>query len=359
MNSPRRLRLPKSRNSRQIRTDECRRTWDEKETSVTALLRTFVALFSAILIGGCVQSTGPASNTVEPELVTGLQTRALRVDARDWSYSMSLPAGQPPTNGWPLVLILHGSGERGRDHLEGNGWIPKAEQARFVALAPDAQPLEPKLSPHPLFNPRIWNAGQPYLTPARAAIDDISFFAALLDQVATRIPIDPTRVYVVGHSSGGAMAFRLVAERAETFAAACVLASACWVSDPQPAVRVPTLYIVGTADPLQPLEGGSQHLLWLNRTTPPVTEILAGWARAMSCDPQITVLTEDNDLLVSNFGSCADATSLLAIFVKGLGHRWPGGSTPRLPNMLVGPTANSFNATDAIWEFFESKSRIR
>ena len=52
------------------------------------------------------------------------------------------------------------------------------------------------------------------------------------------------------------MAFRLGAERSERFAALAPVAGHCWLPDPRPVRALPTLYLVGTEDPLVPLEGG-------------------------------------------------------------------------------------------------------
>ena len=41
-------------------------------------------------------------------------------------------------------------------------------------------------------------------------IDDVSFAEAIMDFVAEALPLDENRVYVIGMSNGGWMAFRLV-----------------------------------------------------------------------------------------------------------------------------------------------------
>ena len=87
-----------------------------------------------------------------------------------------------------------------------------------------------------------------------------------------------------------------------------------------------------------------------------MAETLADWARAMDCEPQFTVLSDDAELLVASFGTCSDLTPLRSIFIRGEGHHWPGGQTPRLPEALLGPRVNSFDATDEICRFFELDS---
>lgn len=294
--------------------------------------------------------------TTEGTLPAGTYQIELRAAGYAWTYVLHVPDGPATGQAAPLVLLLHASGEDGATQLALNGWIEKSESAGFVIAAPDALPLDPDQPTDLLTDPRFWNAEQPYLDPRRRAVDDLAFFDALLDDIPSRVNIDLDHVFLAGHSGGGGMVFRLAAERAERFAAAATLASPCFQVDPSPSRAVPTLFMVGTSDPILPMNGGRLDFLWLHRDTPPVLKIADKWASVLGCTDEPVERTEDG-LTILEYGGCSDGAAFRTILIEGHGHRWPGGETPFVPEFLVGPTTDSLNATDAIWAFFEEVSR--
>ena len=321
---------------------------------------------------GCVPDSPLPTDSVTSQSDPRRQTLTLSVAGREWTYVFYTPLatadpGAAATNpkseiqnpksadsaARPVVLLLHGSGEDAAWPLDHNGWAAAADSGGFIVVAPNALPAQPDRPADFFTNPRLWNSGQPLPNAARAAIDDLAFFDALLDDVAARADIDSARIFVAGHSGGGSMAFKLAAERAERFAAIAVVAGQCWLDDPHPAVPVPTLYITGTADLLAPLAGGTQHVLWLDRTTPPVAETLAKWAVALGCAAEPTVLSASNGVQTLSYAPCRDSVPFTAIYIAGQGHVWPGG-TPYLPEWITGPTTDKLNATEAIAAFFAS-----
>ena len=301
-------------------------------------------------------SVAPAASIMGArELTPGTHVVDLAAAGHDWKYTIHVPGHPRLDPAAPLVIVLHGSGEDGYTHLVLNGWIEESESAGFAVAAPDGLALDPDQPANLLTNPTFWNAEQPYLTDRRRAIDDLAFFDALLDDIAARTTIDPKRIFVTGHSGGAGMAFRLAAQRSERFAGMAAVASPCWQNDPRPAKAVPSLFIVGTLDPIVPSGGGNQNILWLQRTTPPVSEILAKWGTALGCTGE-TLETRANGLRTIEFRDCALGAPFEAILVEGHGHRWPGGGTPMFPEFLIGPTTNHFDATAAIWQFFDRVS---
>lgn len=125
-------------------------------------------------------------------------TVSLTLDV-DLPYLLHVPDGPAPSGGWPLVLFLHGSGERGDD----------AEQLRRQGL--------PKRLEEGLAFPAI------VLSP-QCPVGDVwpQHFPAvlhLLDAVAARHGADPDRIVATGLSLGGAGTVHLVAAHPERFAA--------------------------------------------------------------------------------------------------------------------------------------------
>jgi polyhydroxybutyrate depolymerase len=292
----------------------------------------------------------------KPRLGSGTHDFTLKAAGHEWHYHVHIPPKYDAAKPMPLVLILHGAGGNGIGYLTRAGWAKKADAAGFIAVAPDGLPMRPGQEANFLNNPHLWQSGQLAATSPRGKIDDVTFFKALLDDVGRRVNVDTDRVYATGHSNGGGMTFRLGAELPERFAALAVVASLPWIKDPTPSRPLPTLFIIGTEDPLVPLKGGESTTPWGKRTTLPVAEGLAKWAKALGCPEEPKTVRDKDGVKVVEYGPGKDDVKLTAYYITGQGHGWPGGQE-LLPARLIGPRSDKVNAADLIWEFFEHHPR--
>jgi hypothetical protein len=112
-----------------------------------------------------------------------------------------IPKGFKADSKLPLVLMLHGAGGSGQYILDKDGWAAKADQERFVAVAPDGLPAFPRLPKASGTNPAIWNSGQLKPNSPRAAVDDVAYLKQLLDQLKTTVTYDEQQVFVVGQAT--------------------------------------------------------------------------------------------------------------------------------------------------------------
>jgi predicted peptidase len=142
---------------------------------------------------------------------SGFLDRSVWVSGDTLPYQVYVPADYSDADRWPVILFLHGAGERGTDGLRQTvaGLAPaiRNDPERFPAIVvfPQAPPDS------------TWSG-----VPARAAM-------AALDSVMARYSIDPDRVYLTGLSMGGNGAWRLGYRHPERFAA---IAPICgWVTD--------------------------------------------------------------------------------------------------------------------------------
>jgi len=160
----------------------------------------------------------------------------------------------PPTltegRRYPLYLVLHGFGASGFGQAAylGVSGLPAANEA--LVLAPDGTPN----SAGRLF----WNADPVCCDFENQGPDDVAYLGGLLDDVLETWPVDPDEVYVVGHSNGGFMAYRLACERADVIAAIASLAgnASSNAATCQPVREVNVLQIHGTADATVPYAAG-------------------------------------------------------------------------------------------------------
>jgi polyhydroxybutyrate depolymerase len=257
----------------------------------------------------------------------------------------------------PIVIALHGATGSCDSFLDETNWGDYANQFGFIALAPQGLPLHAYLPSASIANPSVWNTGEYGPIYSHSKIDDTGFILSALDNVAARWKLNLRRVYLVGYSNGGAMAFRLASEHAERFTALATVSGICWLSDPRPCRSLPTLSMVGTLDPLVSIHGGMKILPWEVRPAPSVRSVMSKWASAIGCPPtpQSAGQIPGHNVKIEDYGPSESGTLLRVMYIHGQGHAWPGGHSLR-PERLLGPDISSFNATGAIWEFFQQWS---
>ncbi|MDR3456923.1 MAG: prolyl oligopeptidase family serine peptidase [Verrucomicrobiae bacterium] len=135
-----------------------------------------------------------------PAMKPGLTPHQFSVERKQVlaaDYLLSLPDGYvaDPAKRWPLILFLHGAGERGADvWLVAKHGPFKTEAAtnNFIIVSP--------LCPAG----KIWS-------------EDVVL--ALLDDIEAKYPVDTHRVYLTGLSMGGFGAWNLGLSHPEKFAA--------------------------------------------------------------------------------------------------------------------------------------------
>ena len=262
----------------------------------------------------------------------------------------------PPTTDadrMPLVLEIHGRGIGAAqfDRLTDFGSL--ADEARFALALPNAVG-------------EVWNDGRNPSWEAGGGPDDVGYLAAVLDDVAARLPIDARRIYVVGMSNGATMAGRLACELAERIAAIAQVAGTAGVgiaAGYRPSRPVPILNIHGTADPFAPYEGGVRRSLrgrvLLRRSYAGSVGVDAWaqfWVAANDAldGPVISALPPDTT--IRTWHGLSPASDVSFYRVDGGGHTWPG-SHLTLPAFLFGRSSRTFDATRLIWEFFAMHAR--
>jgi polyhydroxybutyrate depolymerase len=291
-------------------------------------------------------------------LSAGRNTLTIESGGRSRSAQLYIPTSYVKDSRPSLLVLLHGGGGSATGALNHDGWAAKAEQQNFLILAPEGLGIRPRLAASFKLNPAVWNSGQFAPNSATSTIDDVAFVRDLLDTLKPVMGYDEAKVFATGHSNGAGMTFRLGAELSERFAAIAMVAGRLAIDNPKPTKPLPTLYIVGTADPLMPLEGGEVKSPWSGAwTNRPLNEQLSIWARANQCDttPQIIAETSTTKTFlypsIGTEGTGRQPASLTVVLLKGHGHHWPGARETLSPS-VIGPITGSMNATDVIWDFF-------
>jgi len=112
----------------------------------------------------------------------------------------------------PLVVCMHGRGGSAETFFDLSGLNRVAEERDFIAVFPESGVYQQR--PGGLRNVLLWNGSY-----QGKKIDDVSFVLRILDDVKKRYPIDSSRIYACGQSSGGMMTSELAVRASNVFAA--------------------------------------------------------------------------------------------------------------------------------------------
>jgi polyhydroxybutyrate depolymerase len=154
---------------------------------------------------------------------------------------------------FPLLMVLHGYGASGvlQAGFFEVGTLPSQNEAFLVA--PDGLVDST--------GAEYWNADPACCDFDHTGVDDSAYLGTLLDDIMVAWPeIDPTRVFVLGHSNGGFMAYRLACDRADIIASIGVLAGDAPTVACAPSYPVSLLHMHGTADDMVPYAGAATSL---------------------------------------------------------------------------------------------------
>jgi predicted peptidase len=153
-------------------------------------------------------------------------------------YLLFLPSdyGKDPEKKWPVILFLHGSGERGDnlDLVKLHGPPKIVEQKKdfpFVVISPQCP------------------AGKWW---------DPTTVVAVLDEVIEKYQVDPDRVYLTGLSMGGFGTWETALAYPDRFAA---IAPICGRGNPYRALEIkhiPTWVFHGAKDPAVPISAAEE-----------------------------------------------------------------------------------------------------
>jgi poly(hydroxyalkanoate) depolymerase family esterase len=118
-----------------------------------------------------------------------------------------------PKNG-PLVIVLHGSTQSAESYNTGSGWSTLSEECGFALLFPEQKRSNNSTGGFNWFKPgdSRRDGGEPLS------------IRQMIGQVVHDRAIDPSRVFITGLSSGGAMTSVMLATYPEVFAGGAIIA---------------------------------------------------------------------------------------------------------------------------------------
>jgi len=196
------------------------------------------------------------------------------IDAGRGELPVYVPAAYDGDAATPLVVLLHGYTSSGEGQNAYFGLSALVDRYGFVMVAPDGK-RETGGDQH-----RFWNASIACCDLFESKVDDSAYIATLVDRVKSAYTIDDKRVYLIGHSNGGFMSYRMAHDHSGAIAAIASLAGLDQIDRPSPPNPVHVLQIHGTADAAVPYDAGE----FLGAESSGARKSVEQWATYGGCD---------------------------------------------------------------------------
>lgn len=234
-------------------------------------MRTAATILAIMTTTGPTEAETPIDPRLAPATLAAFEARVFDGGELPIPYRLLRPPEARPGTEYPLVLFLHGMGERGGDNqrqLVHGGALFASEEFRrrhsaFVVApqcpagvepgAPSSKPGDPPGTEAQ----RVWTLPAPDWNNVELRLDvgptrQLSAVRALIDALREELPIDDRRLYLCGLSMGGYATWELATREPDLWAAAIPI---CGGGDPRHAdrlTRLPIWCFHGEADSVVP-----------------------------------------------------------------------------------------------------------
>jgi polyhydroxybutyrate depolymerase len=274
-------------------------------------------------------------------------------------FLVAAPPGKAP-GGRPLVVVLHGAGASA-EQVMGlafppsplSVWLEIAAREGLAVIAPDA-------------GKGGWT--DCFASNERAALkDDVGFIGALIDHAIAEHDVDPARVYLIGVSRGGWMAYAAATALPHKLAAfSSVLAGMPLPGRArEPATPLPALIFGCTADPLIRYHGGKPwYALRFAEPVRGIEDSAYAWRKlaGLPDTPEVVRLPPGDPYARTSvtryvWGDDPAGIQVGLYRIDGAGHAEPSRLKryPRFVNWLTGLQNGDVEVAEAAWDFFRLK----
>ena len=277
---------------------------------------------------GLIAQPGPVDDGTPPELVKLLAEHRMSVlvIGGERPAVLALPEDHDGETPIRLLVLLHGYGDDALSLARFYGFARRAVAGEFAIVFADGVPDDE--------GNQFWNATD--LCCGRTTgvkPDDVAYLRWLVVEAGTLVAVD--RTYLLGHSNGGFMAYRLACEGVPGLAGIVSIAGSSF-EDParcDGADAVSVLQVHGGRDRIVRIDGGVLPALGPGRY-PAAAEVVERWALRAGCDTPSENLSpirvgdgvKNSWAHVSRYLSgCADGVTVEFWQVPGAGHILSGG----------------------------------
>ncbi|GAA2673199.1 alpha/beta hydrolase family esterase [Actinoplanes palleronii] len=211
--------------------------------------RAVTAVVAVMVTAACGAADRPGPSSGSPPVWPASGTGTVEIGGRP--VTVHVPDSYDPARPAPLVLALHGYTSDAPELETFLRLTPESDRRGFVYVYPDGSTDDR--------GDRFWNATDACCGLSGAKPDDSRYLSDLISTVQGSYRIDGARVYLIGHSNGAFMAFRMACDHADQIAAIVAVNGATW-NDParcRPSEPVSVLAVHSTDDEAIAFTGGA------------------------------------------------------------------------------------------------------
>lgn len=232
----------------------------------------------------------------------------------DRPVRIQVPPTYDPRKPTPLVVFLHGYSANSIINRGFLGVDDLVDRFGMLMIAPEGT-VDSRGN-------QFWNATDGCCNFDGSAVDDVAYLSGLVRDVKAAYNVDPKRVYVMGHSNGGFMSYRMACDRAADIAAIVSLAGNTFLDDAKctPTEKVSVLQIHGDMDQTIAYAGSAAY--------PSAQGSVERWAHHDGCTGTLTSgapfdfvgMLAGDDTTPASYGGCPAGTGVELWTIAGGSH---------------------------------------
>ena len=188
----------------------------------------------------CTSADSPGRSSDAPPTMPASGTGTVEIGGRQ--VTVHVPDSYDPARLAPLVVALHGYTSNATEVESYLRLTPESDRRGFVYAYPDGSTDDR--------GERFWNATDACCAFSSPKPDDSRYLSDLISTIQGSYRIDRARIYLIGHSNGGFMAFRMACDHADQVTAIVSINGANWNDTAQcePSEPVSVLAIHSSTD---------------------------------------------------------------------------------------------------------------
>jgi polyhydroxybutyrate depolymerase len=274
-----------------------------------------------------VTTTTTTTTTTVPEPVTSYTVSADALDPtlqiiaiegmQPRSFFLNVPASYTPGSPTPLLLAFHSRTTTGKEILTSSQILSWAAAMNIIVVAVNGAVHEGYSS---------WNAGRCCTNATTYEENDVLLTSTIIDYLKSQATIDESRIWAMGHSNGGMMAYRLACDLSEKITAVAVVTGALVDDSCNPSKPVSVIHLHGNLDPTVPFHGGGKF------ETPSIYHSIAEFTKVNQCN----ILPIDYEMPSKEKYQwiCKSGFEALLINYQEVSHQWVDGYTEQILQFL-------------------------
>lgn len=218
----------------------------------------------------------------------------------------------------PVILIFHGGGGSAGWMANRSGEFTRAlTGAGYITVYMNGSNRRrtDKL--------RTWNAVHCCAWAAKAKINEAAYADAVIDALDARFGIDRTRIFLMGHSNGAMLSYRLAGAMQTAPRAIAAISGAIFADQPDVPDRTSIFMYHAVDDESLSYQGdpGDKAARWRTQPHLAFTAAEEKLASLEDCGPASPAAAPDG--LTATTRACAGGSRILATAAETGGHEWP------------------------------------